>query len=277
MASVRSKDSRLSGHRLRLHEIIFEADTPAGKLFDVALLVAIVVSVTVVMLESVEAINDRYGAVLRALEWLFTLLFTAEYVLRLYAVQRPSKYALSFFGMVDLLSVLPTYASLFFGATQSLAVIRAFRLLRIFRVLKLAQYVGEAEALMAALRASRAKITVFLGAVVTITICAGTLMYLIEGGQDSGFTSIPRSVYWAIVTVTTVGYGNVAPQTAIGQVLAAVLMILGYGIIAVPTGIMSAELAIQRHEPVSTQACPSCSGEGHDADAEFCKYCGSSL
>jgi voltage-gated potassium channel len=277
MAPVRSQDSRLSGHRLRLHEIIFEADTPAGKLFDVALLVAIVSSVTVVMLESVEAINDRYGAVLRALEWLFTLLFTAEYVVRLYAVQRPSKYALSFFGVVDLLSVLPTYASLFFGATQSLAVIRAFRLLRIFRVLKLAHYVGEAGVLMAALRESRAKITVFLGAVVTITICAGTLIYLIEGGQDSGFTSIPRSVYWAIVTVTTVGYGDIAPQTAFGQVLAAVLMILGYGIIAVPTGIMSAELAIQRHELVSTQACPSCSGEGHDADAEFCKYCGSSL
>ena len=227
MASVRSQDSRLSGRRLRLHEIIFEADTPAGKLFDVVLLVAIVASVTVVMLESVEAINDRYGAVLRALEWFFTLLFTAEYVLRLYAVKRPSKYALSFFGVVDLLSVLPTYASLFFSATQSLAVIRAFRLLRIFRVLKLAHYVGEAGVLMAALRASRAKITVFLGAVVTITVCAGTLIYLIEGGQDSGFTSIPRSVYWAIVTVTTVGYGDIAPQTAFGQVLAAVLMILG--------------------------------------------------
>ncbi len=261
----------------RLHEIIFEADTPAGKLFDVALLVAIVASVTVVMLESVAAFSDRYCAALRALEWFFTLLFTAEYVLRLYAVRRPLKYALSFFGVVDLLSVLPTYASLFFGATQSLAVIRAFRLLRIFRVLKLAHYVGEAEVLMAATRASRAKITVFLGAVVAITVCAGTLMYLIEGGQDSGFTSIPRSVYWAIVTVTTVGYGDIAPQTEFGQVLAAVLMILGYGIIAVPTGIMSAELAIQRHEPVSTQACPSCGSEGHDTDAKCCKFCGTTL
>ena len=265
-----------SPFRSRLHEIIFEADTPAGKAFDVALLWAILLSVLAVLLESVAAYRAAYGPWLRGAEWVFTFLFTLEYVLRLYCVHRPARYARSFFGVVDLAAIIPTYLSLVITGTQSLIVIRALRLLRVFRVLKLAYYLGEANFLLAALKAGRAKITVFLGTLLTIVLIVAALMYLIEG-EENGFTSVPASIYWAIVTMTTVGYGDIAPRTVAGQALAAVLMILGYAIIAVPTGIISAELTRRAPRPVSTQACPSCSREGHDVDAVHCKFCGVKL
>ena len=262
--------------RRRLHEIIFEADTPAGKAFDVALLILIVVSVVAVMLETVAAVRAQYGHWLRVLEWIVTLVFTVEYLLRLYSVGNPVRYARSFFGVVDLLAIVPTYLSVLIPGAHSLLVIRALRLLRIFRVLKLVHFVGEARQLQAALRGSVRKIIVFLGAVLTIVIIVGTLMYLIEG-EAHGFTSIPVAVYWAIVTMTTVGYGDIAPQTAIGKMLAAAIMILGYAIIAVPTGIVSVELAGAARRGVSTQACPECGAGGHDIDAVHCKFCGARL
>ena len=262
--------------RSRLHEIIFEADTPAGKLFDVLLILSIVLSVVLVMLDSVSDINQKYGDLLFIGEWVFTLLFTIEYVLRLYSVGRPLSYATSFFGIVDLMAILPTYLSLIFPGAQFFLVIRILRVLRVFRVLKLVQYVSEARVLMQAMRASRRKIIVFLFVVLTLVVIFGSLMYIIED-PESGFTSIPRSVYWAIVTLTTVGYGDISPQTGLGQTLAALIMIIGYGIIAVPTGIVTAELTHSYKKAISTQACPQCSAEGHDPDAKFCKYCGADL
>jgi len=260
----------------RLHEIIFEADTPAGKVFDVLLIVSIVVSVVLVMLDSVSSIQIDYGELLYLGEWFFTILFTVEYILRLFCVGRPLAYATSFFGVVDLLAVLPTYLSIFFPGTQYFLVIRILRVLRIFRVLKLVTYVGETRLLMQALRASRRKITVFLFTVLTLVIIFGALIYLIED-PESGFTSIPRSIYWAIVTLTTVGYGDISPKTDFGQAVSAIIMIIGYGIIAVPTGIVTAEMTQVYKRSVSTQACPQCSAEGHDTDAIFCKFCGSTL
>ncbi|MEJ2583170.1 MAG: ion transporter [Acidobacteriota bacterium] len=260
----------------RLHEIIFEADTPAGKAFDVALLVLIILSVISVMLESVPSVAARYGPQLRAFEWIVTVLFTIEYLLRLYCVGKPWRYARSFFGIVDLLAILPSFLSLIIPGAQSLLVIRALRLLRVFRVLKLAHFVGEASELTAALRASARKIIVFLGAVLTIVIIVGSMMYLIEG-EANGFASIPTSIYWAIVTMTTVGYGDIAPQTALGKILASIIMIMGYGIIAVPTGIVSVELAGAVRGKVSTQACPDCGAGQHDSDAVHCKFCGARL
>jgi len=262
--------------RERLHEIIYEAETPAGRAFDVALLVAILLSVLVVMLDSVRWIHVRYGEWLLACEWTLTVLFTLEYVLRLYAVKRPLAYARSFFGVVDLLSIVPSYLSLFVSGTQLLMIIRSLRLLRAFRVLKLVHLLGEAHVLSAALRASRSKIMVFLGTVVIAVTIVGSMMYLIEG-PEHGFTSIPRAVYWAIVTITTVGYGDIHPQTPLGQALASLAMVLGYGIIAVPTGIVSVELAEASRTRVDTRACPTCSLEGHAADARFCKSCGNPL
>ena len=262
--------------RARMHEVIFEADTPAGKAFDVALLLAITLSVLAVSLESVTGIRSRYGGALRAVEWFFTILFTIEYLLRLASVRRPSRYALSFFGIVDLLSIVPTYLSFFIVGSQSLLVIRALRLLRIFRVLKLVHFLGEARMLHAAIRAASRKIVVFVGTVLTAVLIVGAAMYLIEGEQN-GFTSIPQSVYWAIVTMTTVGYGDVAPQTIAGKFLASVVMILGYGVIAVPTGIVSVEVAASLRDATRTQVCPSCAAEGHANDAEYCMYCGSRL
>ncbi len=263
--------------RTRLHEVIFEADTPEGRAFDLALLALIVLSIAAVMLESVAGVRAAHGRALRSAEWAFTALFTVEYGLRLLAVGRPLAYARSFFGVVDLLAVLPSYVSLLVPGAHSLLVIRALRLLRVFRVLKLGRYLGEANVLLTALRSSRAKITVFLGTVLTVVVIVGTLMYLIEG-EANGFTSIPRALYWAVVTMTTVGYGDIAPKTVPGQALAAVVMILGYSIIAVPTGIVSAEIA-QAMGPrrVSTQACPECGAEGHDPDARHCKHCGARL
>jgi voltage-gated potassium channel len=270
-------DSRGGNHwRAKLHEVIFEAETPAGKAFDVALLIVIVLSVVAVMLESVPGIRAEYGPALRAIEWIITILFTIEYILRLLSVGHPLRYARSFFGLVDLLAILPTYLSLFIAGTQSLLVIRALRLLRVFRVLKLAHFVGEARMLHAALRASSRKIIVFLGAVLMIVLIVGSLMYLIEG-PEHGFTSIPESVYWAIVTMTTVGYGDIAPQTFFGKVLASLVMILGYGIIAVPTGIVTVEVASALKTSTRTDACPECGADDHATDAKFCKYCGAEL
>ena len=265
-----------SRRQAKLHELIYEADTPAGKAFDLTLFACIVASVAAVILESVPAIGAAYRTPLHAVEWFFTVLFTVEYGLRLYCVGRPWRYALSFFGIVDLLAILPTYLSLFFAGTQSLIVIRALRLLRVFRVLKLVHFVGAERMLGAALKASMRKIVVFLGAVLTMVLIIGAVMYLVEG-EEHGFTSIPISVYWAIVTLTTVGYGDIAPQTVLGRLLASLVMILGYGIIAVPTGIVTVELARGRFDTVSTQACPQCAAEGHDPDANYCKHCGARL
>ena len=266
----------MTGIRARIHEIIFEADTPAGKMFDIALLVAIVLSVAAVLLESVSGIRQRHGTTLRAIEWFFTLLFTGEYLLRLACVGQPLRYARSFFGIVDLLAIAPTYLALFIPGAHSLIVIRALRLLRVFRVLKLAHFVGDARTLRRALRESTRKIIIFMGTVLTLVLIVGALMYLIEG-EEHGFTSIPQSVYWAIVTMTTVGYGDIAPQTVIGKMLASAVMILGYGIIAVPTGIVTVELASAGKKRISTQACPECAADGHDPDAVYCKYCASKL
>jgi len=278
LSSIRtSKEEKpLSARRARLHEIIFEADTPAGKAFDVVLLVSIVLSVVAVMLDSVSGIQERYGGLLYGIEWFFTILFTIEYLLRLGSVLHPSRYALSFFGVVDLLAVIPTYLSLAIAGAQTLLVIRIIRLLRIFRVFKLTRYLGEARLLTTAMKSSLHKIVVFLFGVLTVVVIMGTLMYLIEG-PASGFTSIPRGVYWAIVTMTTVGYGDIAPVTILGQAIAAFVMILGYAIIAVPTGIFSVELVQAIRQPVSTKACPGCSADGHDSDAVYCKYCGTKL
>jgi voltage-gated potassium channel len=270
------------GWRRIAHEIVFEADTKAGKTFDIALIVAILLSVLAVMLESVSSIQARHGELLYAAEWFFTILFTVEYILRLTTIGRPLRYAWSFFGVVDLLAVIPTYIDvLVLPGARYLLVIRALRLLRIFRVLKIAKYMVEMGVLISAMRASVRKITVFLFSVMTIVMVFGTLMYVIEGGEN-GFTSIPRSIYWAIVTLTTVGYGDIAPHTNIGQTIAAMIMIIGYSIIAVPTGIVTVELAgATRREvesrAVNTQACRECSQEGHDDDAEYCKYCGAML
>lgn len=262
--------------RARLHEVVFEADTPAGKAFDVVVLTLILLSVGAVMLESVASIRAAHGQALYAAEWGFTLLFTVEYVLRLACVRQPLRYAVSFYGIVDLLAIVPTYLSILVPGSHSLLVVRSLRLLRIFRVFKLGQFVGEAAVLRTALRASARKITVFLGTVLTLVIIVGTLMYLVEG-PENGFTSIPIAVYWAIVTMTTVGYGDIAPQTVPGQIIASLVMILGYGIIAVPTGIVTVELGGLGRARVSTQACPDCGAEGHAPEARFCNRCGARL
>jgi len=266
----------LSSWRAKLHEIIFEADTPAGKAFDVGLIVCIVLSTLCVMLDSMRELRTAYGATLNRLEWGFTLLFTAEYLVRLVAVRRPLKYATSFYGIVDLLSILPTYLSLWAANTHYLLVIRLLRILRIFRVLKLTTYVGEARLLTQAIQASRRKIGVFFFAILTLVVILGSIMYVVEG-ESNGYTSIPRSIYWAIVTLTTVGYGDISPKTDLGQFISSLVMILGYAIIAVPTGIVTVEMANAFRHASNTQACPSCAAEGHDNDAVYCKYCGSRL
>lgn len=267
--------SKTTPWRETLHEIIFGAETPAGKWFDILLIVCILTSVLAVMLDSVSGISKNYGSLLTAIEWFFTIIFTVEYILRLICVGRPLLYATSFFGIVDLLAIIPTFISLLIPGSEYFLVVRILRILRIFRVLKLVQYMKEAVFLMKALRASMRKIIVFLFTVLTLVIILGSIMYLIEGAEN-GFTSIPRSIYWAIVTLTTVGYGDISPQTNIGQMLAAGIMILGYSIIAVPTGIITVELS-QLSSKKSTRLCNDCSTEGHDVDADFCKHCGAKL
>lgn len=265
-----------SSLRQRLYEIIFESDTPAGKLFDILLILAITVSVMVVMADSIRSIREEWLVPLRTTEWLFTLIFTVEYALRIYSVDKPAKYIFSFFGIVDLLAIMPTYFSVFLPATAYLVVIRVLRILRVFRILKLGAYLGQADMLLLSLRASRKKIEVFLFTVMTLVIVFGSLMYLIEG-EENGFTSIPRSIYWAIVTMTTVGYGDIAPKTNIGQVLASVIMICGYSIIAVPTGIVTTEMFYASGRRRSDRICGQCGSRFHEEDSLYCRYCGHKL
>jgi len=262
--------------RRRLHETIFEADTAAGRAFDTALLVTIVASIVVVMLESVAEVRAQHRQLLQALEWAFTGIFTVEYVLRLCSVNKPLRYATSFFGIVDLLAVIPSYLSLLLPGAQSLLVVRVLRLLRIFRVFKLAEYLSESSELWDALLRSRRKIFIFLFTVAVIVVIVGAAMYLVEG-PENGFANIPISVYWAVVTLTTVGYGDISPQTPLGRFLAMFVMLIGYGIIAVPTGIVTAEMTRRVRGPITTQSCPSCSAEAHDSDAVFCRLCGEKL
>ncbi len=264
--------------RHKIYEIIFEADTFYGKLFDIVLLITIVSSVVAVMLESIDSIHQQYGDILRIFEWIVTILFTIEYFLRIYAVNKPLKYIFSFMGIIDLLAIIPTYLIFIFPAAHFFTVVRSIRLIRVFRVFKLSHYLRGAHTMQIALRSSRPKIVVFLLSVMILVIVLGTLMYIIEGSSDTkGFDNIPNSIYWAIVTLTTVGYGDVFPATAFGKVVASFIMILGYGIIAVPTGIVTAEFSRKKREKVSTQACPDCTTEGHEVDAKFCKKCGAEL
>lgn len=262
--------------REHLHEIIFEADTTLGKTFDVMLIVSIVASVIVVTLDSVDQFREDHHALLVASEWVLTIGFTIEYVLRLICVRNPLRYAFSFFGLVDLLSIIPTYVSLVIPGTESLLVIRSLRLLRVFRVFKLARFLTEATELRRGIQAARAKLAVFMVTVIISVVIVGAAMYVVEGPQN-GFTSVPVGMYWAVVTLTTVGYGDVTPQTPLGQGLAVAMMILGYSLIIVPTGIVSAEMALAQSQRMTSQHCARCSREGHDTDARFCKYCGARL
>jgi voltage-gated potassium channel len=271
-----SQGEPLAPWREKIHEIIFEADTPVGKNFDIILIIAITLSVIAVMLDSVESIRADYGSMLDIIEWTFTCMFALEYILRLISVRKPMLYAFSALGLIDLISILPSFIALYYVGAETFLVIRVLRVLRIFRVFKLAEYLGEANTLMVALKASRRKITIFLYSIFIFVVVFGSVMYLVEGAEN-GFTSIPRSVYWAIITLTTVGYGDIVPHTQIGQMIAATVMILGYAIIAVPTGIYSAELARAFKNDVSNVACQNCSEEGHDLDADYCKFCGTRL
>lgn len=267
----------LPGWRGVVHTVIFGVDTFAGKAFDVALLIAILVSILAVMLESVQEIRIHYGTELYAVEWTLTVLFTLEYILRCICVSRPMKYMTSFYGVVDLLAILPSYLGLMIPNSHSLSVVRSIRLIRIFRVLKLRHYLTEAEHLWVAMRATYNKIIVFLVVVITLVLVLGSLMYVVEGPQY-GFTNIPVSVYWAIVTITTVGYGDISPQTPLGQIIASIAMILGYSIIIVPTGVFSVEVvAAAQQNTDDSLKCPSCNAGGHRADAKFCHRCGAAI
>jgi voltage-gated potassium channel len=279
---LEEKQRNLHPWQQKLHTVIYEADTPAGKFFDVALLIAILLSILIVMLESVEDINATYHNFFYTTEWVLTGLFTLEYILRIVAIKSPSKYIFSFYGIIDLLSILPTFLELIFigQGTRSLMVIRSLRLVRVFRVFKLGRNLGEGAIMLNALKKSIPKITVFLIFILSLCLILGTVMYIVET-PEQGFTSIPRSIYWAIVTLTTVGYGDISPATALGQTIASVIMIMGYAIIAVPTGIVSNDLinnaSFSRKKLHTTQSCPNCSQDGHDYDADYCKYCGDHL
>jgi voltage-gated potassium channel len=273
---MKKPDNQNRDWRDVLFEVIFEADTTAGKWFDVGLIICIAASVAVVMLDSMEKVKLSHGGLLNTLEWSLTILFTIEYILRLICVDKALRYARSFFGIVDLLAILPAYLSILLPGSHSLIVIRLLRVLRVFRVLKLGACVGEADVLMRGLMASRRKIFVFLSTVLTLVTIIGSLMYMIEG-QQGGFTSIPRSVYWAIVTLTTVGYGDISPTTGAGQFLASLVMILGYSIIAVPAGIVTVEMSRADNRETTNQTCPGCMRQGHEKDALYCKFCGGKL
>jgi len=257
-------------------DIIFKADTTAGKNFDIILLISIIASVTVVMLDSVSEINLAIGNWLNYLEWFFTVIFTVEYIVRIIVSRHRVKYVFTFYGIIDLLSILPSYLSLIFTGSHYLIIIRILRMLRVFRILKLTRFMKASDVLLVSLRQSKYKIIVFLEVVMATVIIMGSLMYLIEG-PEHGFTSIPRGIYWAIVTLTTVGFGDITPGTVAGQFLASLIMILGYSIIAVPTGIISAEMVKTSHQNKNQKKCPSCQSEIHDNDAEYCKYCGTKL
>ena len=276
MADSSTSDVKATSSTMKekIHEVIFEADTPSGKYFDIALLFSIIVSVIAVSLESIESIDKVYHSQLVMIEWFFTILFTIEYILRLYSTEHSVKYSTSFFGVVDLLAILPTYLSIFVPGAQSLLVIRGLRLLRIFRVFKLSRYLGEANILSEAIIQSRTRIVVFLSTITVLSFITGAGMYLVEGPKH-GFTSIPQSVYWAITTLTSTGYGDTVPITPLGKLLAIFIMIMGYSLIIVPTGIISTEM--MKLGDISTQACKNCSKEGHDFNAKFCKHCGFEL
>ncbi len=264
-----------SGWRERVYNIIFEADTRAGRRFDLWLIAAIIISVLVVILDSVTVISQRYTHIFNVLEWLITLTFTVEYLLRLVCVRHPVRYMTSFFGVIDLLAILPTYVALFFPEAYALMDVRILRLLRVFRVLKLVPYVAEYRVLLDALYASRRKILIFLSFVMLVVLLLGTLMYVIEG-PENGFTSIPTAVYWAITAVTTVGFGDIVPKTDVGRTIASVMMLIGWGTLAVPTGILSAELTARRVS-ATTRTCPECLKEGLPPEDKFCGNCGSKL
>ena len=283
---MKNQENSLKPWQLKLHEVIYEADTSAGKLFDVLLIIFIILSVFVVMLDSVQGITQSIGPALHFFEWFFTVAFSIEYIFRVLCIKKKSGYMLSFFGIIDLFAILPTYLEFFLQnqdaklSVGSLAVIRVLRVLRLFRILKLTPYLAEANVLTMALKASSRKVLVFLSSVVVLVILLGALMYLIESSSNDKYSSIPQSIYWAIVTITTVGYGDVFPITALGKLLASVAMVMGYAIIAVPTGIVSVEInaAMKKsNESSNTQCCRSCSNSGHDNDAEHCKYCGDKL
>jgi len=284
-----------SNWKLKVHEVIYEADTPAGKFFDIVLLIAIIASILLVMLESIESLDSKYHTFFNVSEWVITILFSIEYILRIISVKQPLKYVTSFYGIIDLLSTIPKYLSLIFVGTHALVAFRAIRLLRIFRVLKLVRFLSASNHLVSALRASRAKISVFMLAVLIITIILGTVMYLIEG-KEHGFDNIPKSVYWCIVTLTTVGFGDITPQTPLGQIIASLIMIMGYGIIAVPTGIVTAEYSKKEKETenedahtisplpkhpdeidVNSQTCSNCLNTKHKDKAKYCDQCGYKL
>lgn len=263
--------------RKKLHDIIYEADTPSGKFFDVVLLILILLSVIFVMIESIRGLPQRIYDLLYLGEWVITIFFSIEYIFRIISVRQPFRYIFSFYGVIDLLSTIPLYLSFILAGSNYLLTVRALRLLRVFRILKITRYIGEANRLKNALNDSKAKILVFLFAVFIVAIIAGTLMYLIEG-EENGFTSIPRSVYWCIVTLTTVGFGDIAPATPLGQLLATFIMIMGYGIIAVPTGIVSAEYTRHKdHIPTNTQSCSNCGANVHKDNAKYCHQCGEDL
>ena len=263
--------------RFRLHEIIYESNTRAGKAFDVALLIAIFTSIMVVMLDSVESIHQSYGRLLNFAEWGYSILFTLEYILRLISIKRPWRYVFSPLGIIDLIALIPSYLSIFFVGAQSLLVFRALRLLRVFRIFKLSRFLTEINFLTVALKGSLRKISIFLLTVLSLTVILGSIMYLVEK-RENGFSNIPESIYWAIVTITTVGYGDISPVTPMGKFVASVVMLIGYAIIAVPTGILTHDLATAaRQKKELPESCPTCGREGHDSDATFCKYCGSAL
>lgn len=263
--------------RFKLHEVIYESNTPAGKAFDIGLLIAIFSSIIVVMLDSVIGIHRQYGKLFNIMEWIFAALFTVEYILRLVSIRKPISYVISPLGIIDLIALLPSYLSIFFIGAQSLLVFRALRLLRVFRIFKLGHFLTEINFLTQALKNSVRKISIFLLTVLTITVILGSIMYLVEK-RENGFSNIPESIYWAIVTITTVGYGDISPITPLGKFVASVVMLIGYAIIAVPTGIITHDIAVAaRQKKELPESCPSCSREGHDSDALFCKYCGSSL
>ncbi|MBC7850285.1 MAG: ion transporter [Chitinophagaceae bacterium] len=263
--------------RTRIHETIYESNTVAGKTFDIALLVLIIGSIMIVMLDSVESYHLKYGRIFYTLEWVFTALFTVEYILRLVSIERPARYMVSFFGIIDLLAIIPSYLSIFFLGAQSLLVLRALRLLRVFRIFKMTHFLTEMEFLKTSISTSLKKISIFMFVVLALVIILGSIMYLVEGKQN-GFNNIPESIYWAVVTITTVGYGDISPVTPLGKFIASIMMFIGYGIIAVPTGIITTDMASAvRSRKHGHETCPGCGKEGHDGDATFCRNCGSRL
>lgn len=263
--------------RVRLHETIYESNTTAGKTFDVALLICILLSILIVIFDSVQSLHDQYGDLFWILEWIFTILFTIEYILRLISIKHPERYVFSFLGIIDLLAILPSYLSIVIPGAQSLLVLRGLRLLRVFRIFKLTHFLSEMHFLRGAMKASLKKISIFFLIILTLVVIQGSVMYLVEG-PENGFTSIPTSIYWSIVTITTVGYGDLTPVTSMGKIIASLIMLTGYAIIAVPTGIITTEMTLAlRQKEEKHETCPGCGWEGHDKNAVFCKFCGTRL